>query len=275
MNKSNIFEVLPQDNLLSTAAKRLSLLKGILKNAEKRLQKAPEGHLRLSRNKRWFQFYHITEKGDNNGTYLKKKQARLIAELAQKAFDSRSLKSIKMQIRGLQKVIKTEVTLQRELDKLIKITELNGLFTKLPLRLSDAQYIALWKAVPYRTKGILPEEQRHFSSAGLAVRSKSEELIANALDAHGIPFRYEAPVKVEGTWHPDFFCLNVRTRQELIWEHFGMMDDGQYLSNTLGKLKAYQTHGLLLGRDFIFSWETKAAPLSSADVEELIKAYLL
>lgn len=275
MNNSNFTEVLPQDTLLSTAARRLSLLQCLLENAEKRLQKAPKGHLRISRNRRWFQFYLITEKGDNNGTYLKRKQARLIAELAQKAFDRRSLKSIKTQIRGLQKVIKTESTLQHELDKLMKITELNGLYTKPPLRLTDRQYAALWKAVPFRTKGIAPEEQRHFSIKELPVRSKSEELIANALDAHDIPFRYEAPVRVDGIWHPDFYCLNVRTRQELIWEHFGMMDDAQYLSSALSKLKAYQAHSFLLGRDFIFSWETQAAPLSSADIELLIKAYFV
>lgn len=275
MNKSNISEVFPPDNVLQMAAERLSTLKTGLKEAERRLRTAPKGHLRISRKKRGTQYYCITKKGDKNGHYIRKTHTALVAELGQKAFDSRTLKSLKMQMKCFQKITRTEGVLQEQLKKLASLNEDIAHIPDAPLRLSDAQYIALWKAIPYRTKGILPEEQLHFSSAGLAVRSKSEELIANALDAHDIPFRYEAPVKVEDIWHPDFYCLNVRTRQELIWEHFGMMDDNQYLDNALGKLKAYQAHGFLLGHDLVFSWETKSAPLSSTDVEELIKAYLL
>ena len=29
----------------------------------------------------------------------------------------------------------------------------------------------------------------------------------------------------------DFICLNLRTRQEFIWEHFGMMNDAEYASS--------------------------------------------
>ena len=39
--------------------------------------------------------------------------------------------------------------------------------------------------------------------------------------------------------HPDFYCLNLRTRQEFAWEHFGMMDDPDYASTTAEKLRLY------------------------------------
>ena len=65
-----------------------------------------------------------------------------------------------------------------------------------------------------------------------------------------MPYRYEFPIKLksesgtgrkvsEVTFYPDFLCLNLRTREEFCWEHFGLMDDEEYANNAAGKINHY------------------------------------
>lgn len=77
------------------------------------------------------------------------------------------------------------------------------------------------------------------------------------------------------TFHPDFLCLNVRTRQEFYWEHFGMMDDEDYKDNVVGKLNLYAGNGFLPGRNLIFSMESVEESLDTRVVEKMIKEFLL
>ena len=90
-----------------------------------------------------------------------------------------------------------------------------------------------------RTKLVLACRER--------VRSKSEVIIADTLARHGVPYRYEYPLKLKSgrdgafrTIHPDFLCLNVRTRAEFYWEHFGLMDDPDYLERTLAFIRLFK-----------------------------------
>lgn len=109
------------------------------------------------------------------------------------------------------------------------------------------------------------------------MRSKSEALIANTLAKYGIPYRYEYPVQLDPmtTRHPDFFCLNVRKRKEVIWEHFGSMDDAVYVNRNISRLDDYEELGFRLGESLIFSYETLERPLNIKSIEKKIKRYLL
>ena len=66
----------------------------------------------------------------------------------------------------------------------------------------------------------------------------------------------------------------VRTRQEFIWEHFGMMDSPAYASRTVSKLKVFSENNILPGKNLIITMETADLQLSSRQVENLIKEYL-
>ena len=76
------------------------------------------------------------------------------------------------------------------------------------------------------------------------------------------------------TIYPDFHCLNVRTRNEYYWEHFGLMDDPDYSKNAAGKLRLYTENGILPGRNLIITMETKTEPLSTKTLEKLIENFL-
>ena len=109
------------------------------------------------------------------------------------------------------------------------------------------------------------------------VRSKSEILIANALERKGVPYKYECPIIFNelGVIHPDFTALNVKKRKVIYWEHLGKMDDPDYARKNAFRINVYQKHGLFLGDSLIITMETSTLPLDVKLVDELINHYLL
>ena len=93
----------------------------------------------------------------------------------------------------------------------------------------------------------------------------------------GIPYKYERPLVLRtiGKVHPDFTVLNVRTREEFVWEHFGMMDDPGYCERNLGKIVAYEKDGFFPGKNFIMTFETKEHPLNTKIIDKLVENFLV
>lgn len=246
------------------------------------------GTLRVAINKGCPQFYHMTQKGDTNGKYIPKSNVELIKSLAQKDYNEkcqRILKNLQKQINAFLRKFHPE--------------EISALHTKLgvrrdfitPLIFTDDEFAVQWQATPYAGKSISGSTQL-ITSRGEHVRSKSECIIADTLTRLNIPFRYEAPLKINisdspdtkskrntakhaVTFHPDFTCLNKRTRQEFIWEHFGMMDKPDYAHNAVEKERIYTSAGFIPGVNFIATTETNDIPLNSKYVEQLAKQLLL
>ena len=74
-------------------------------------------------------------------------------------------------------------------------------------------------------------------SSGMKVRSKSEEIIANILFTNHIPFRYEAPLTLNGsTMYPDFTIKNPKNNSYTYWEHLGLMDKKEYNDHAMEKI---------------------------------------
>ena len=85
----------------------------------------------------------------------------------------------------------------------------------------------------------------HRTGRGLAVRSKSELIIAEALDKAGIPFEYEKPLSLGGTTrYPDFTIEDEISGRTIYWEHLGMLEREDYRRSWLRKLKWYHAHGV-------------------------------
>lgn len=143
-----------------------------------------------------------------------------------------------------------------------------------PVFLTDKDYILKWQSESYNPKEFAQDSPKHFTAHGERVRSKSEVIIADTLMQFGIPYKYEVPLQLENIIvHPDFCCLNIKTRQEIFWEHLGMMDDIEYVNRNCQKLHKYNECGYYLGSDLIISWETSNTPLNKDDVEKLIRKY--
>jgi hypothetical protein len=150
-----------------------------------------------------------------------------------------------------------------------------------PASIPTQDFVELWQNVEYPRKPFSEDDYELFTSQNERVRSKSEIMIADTLHRLNIPYRYEFPIEIitekgiRRTFHPDFICLNLRTRQEFIWEHFGKMDDAEYASSAAQKLKLYERNGIFPGKNLIISMESSTSPLSSNLVEKAAKQYLL
>ena len=97
----------------------------------------------------------------------------------------------------------------------------------------------------------------------------------------GIPYRYELPLKIKKsssetrTFYPDFLCLNLRTRREFYWEHFGLMCTPGYATNAIGKINLYAYNGFFPGQNLIITFEAGDEKFDTQIVEKMIQTYLI
>ncbi len=214
---------------------------------------------------------------------MPRSQEKLARSLIQNDYDQKSIPAIQAEIKELKDFIKAykEKCSDTVYQKLASTRQ----EVVTPLTLNDESYAAAWLKVEYRHKKIPEEAPQLFTDNNEQVRSKSEVIIANALKAAGVPYRYEFPLLVDRKavdfydkdicqLHPDFYCLNLRTRQEFAWEHFGMMDDPEYAARATEKLELYAENGFFPGKNLIITMETSAKPLSSKLLKSVIKTYL-
>ena len=301
-------ELLLPDTLATQIQKRLLQLQATLRKIRETQKGMPQGHLRVAQkgNKRpWF--YHYTSPDDLTGKYIRKKDIEFAKALAQKGYNNTLLEQLQKETTALQEYL-TQSQNGRAIPKLYEslCPARQTLIT--PATLTDEQYIAQWKNVIWQGRPITPDTPTYDTANGEQVRSKSEVIIADALRRHGIPYRYEYPIELLKkspstelrdhnndlrnhnndlrdhnnalsnhntiTLHPDFLCLNIHTRQEIIWEHFGLMDDPEYAKNAAAKLRLYAENNIFPGHGLILTMETQTEPLSTRVMEKLITEIL-
>lgn len=128
-----------------------------------------------------------------------------------------------------------------------------------------------WQNNSYDKCNTHPETLIHTVNSQLSVRSKSECLIALSLIKHGIPFRYECSLSLGNTTlYPDFTILHPFTKQIIYWEHFGLMDDANYVKKTIHKLQLYAEYNILPFQNLLLTYESKETPLTFNKIEDII-----
>ncbi len=240
------------------------------------------GHLRIQKKGNSVQYYHVkseqvsqSNSEQRNQTYIPKKNITLARNLAQRDYDNKLLQEIDNRQKSVNKFLKEYP--QKGLESTYE--ELNDYRKKLihPIIETDEEYEKIWMNTPYVRKIVGEDIPEIFTENGERVRSKSEKMIADKLKQLGIPYRYEAPLKLgrSNILHPDFTVLNVRKRKEYYYEHFGMMDNPEYMENALKRIELYEKNGIFPGDKLLFSWETMAMPLNMKVVEGMMKKFLL
>ena len=264
--------------IIEVLGRRAEDLLNLIKVKEHALKNAPEGTVRIVRRGKKLQFYRKSEGGDYQGKYMPREEDELARRLIQKDYDERSLEKAHDELRLIQRF---QTALQKNsVDTVYAALDENRKSLVTPATLTDEQYAERWQNIPYRKKRINEENQKLTTDNGETVRSKSEVIIANALRSHHIPYRYEYPIVLETEeeehreFHPDFYCLNLRTRQEYAWEHFGMMDDPDYAEQAVQKLALYAANGWFPGKNLIITMESKNTPLSSPEITGIIQEFL-
>jgi len=141
-----------------------------------------------------------------------------------------------------------------------------------PFLKSDEEFAKEWQETPYEGKSFEFETSEHYTDKGERVRSKSEIAIANALAKRGIPYKYECPVILPGYGrvYLDFTILNVKERKEIYLEHFGIMDDEEYVNGFMKKMNSLPKVGIVLGKNLFITVESSRYPLSISTLNALI-----
>ncbi|MCI6809374.1 MAG: hypothetical protein MR958_04195 [Spirochaetia bacterium] len=231
----------------------------------------PKGTVRIIKHKGKPQYYLVGEKI----SYLTKKDMKLVKELAQREYNRKVLIRLKAQLKSCKGFLK--ICQKNKLEAPFERASFYRKALITPLFTSDFEFGRQWKLLEYEQKSFSENAPEYYTSSGLRVRSKSELIIGDVLERLGIYFRYEFPLKMNNgvELHPDFYCLNVRTRQEFVWEHFGMMDDLEYVQRAVEKQVLYAKNGWLIGKNLIFTMETMYSPLNSKMIEKIVRECLM
>ncbi len=258
---------------------QLALLSALMTKAEKSLNDKPAGFLQICKNKNTSQFYYHAPNDPRKGIYVsKKKEMSFIRTMAQKSYD--------------QKFLAVAAALQKDLqntNKPLEISSMHDFYQYLasvyqdltpdrqklviPYAMPDEMYVKAWLDFPYEGKDFDKKDPLIKSRRGERVRSKSEKIIADTLLEMQLPYRFEFPLKTKrlGIIFPDFTLLDLWNRRIVIFEHFGRMQDDGYCIDTLTKLEVYEEEGFKLGRDFLFTMESKDHMVDFEHFKRLIR----
>ena len=278
-------ENLPPEQFSMAIEQRITELEQTLKSKQFAVKHTESGLVRIAVKRGQFQFYRRDSPSDIQGKYIPRSQDALACSLIQNDYDTKVIPALEEEIKYLKQFQK--IYAAKCVDKVYnKLASPRRQIVK-PVTLHEQHYGAAWLKVEYRKKKIPPEITVLDTENGEKVRSKSEVIIANTLKAAGVPYRYEFPLLMDKNaedpdfpdydlckLHPDFYCLNLRTRREFAWEHFGLMDDPDYATRTAEKIQLYQENGFFPGKNLIITMETNQKPISSKVVTSIIKEYL-
>lgn len=252
-------------------------LKQVVEKAKHRLTDVPAGTLRVRNWNGRVEYYYKNSNTENakesrsNGRYLKKSEKGLAKAIVQRDYDTTVIKRAKERIKGIEKFL--EVYQKTDLKQLYR--EVNPFRRNLIEAeiISDEEFIRQWQVVGYRGKEFEDEENEIVTERGERVRSKSEKIIADKLFALGIPYRYEYPLVLAGNvrMYPDFTILKMPEREEVYLEHFGMMDDADYVDSVLYKLSTYEKNKIYLGVNLFVTHETGRNPLNTRALDGMLR----
>lgn len=282
MNKSER-EYISSDKIIQVLEQRISILNALLLEKRKALKNVPSGSLRIAKSNGVVQYYRRMNPKDTTGSYIHAKDKVLVKRLAQKEYDKKVSLAVQAEIALLNHTLKTYNKMN---DRKLLAEKVFEKFRPLwqvlihPVRIPDSLYVQEWQSVTYTGKDFSEDMAEYLTARGERVRSKSEIIIADTLLRLKIPYRYEYPINLKTkngerlTLYPDFTCLNLRTRKELYWEHFGMMDNSEYSERAVQKLRLYEQNGIVPGKNLIITTETSTLPINTKQIELLAKSYL-
>lgn len=237
-----------------------------------------KGDLRVGYCKGNCQYYVRAEKSQESlsrWTYLHKNDMKIAQKIAQRDYNQKVLKEVEMQLKTVEKAI---LKLQdRRIEEIyMKEGEARQKLLKAWI-LPEEEFIRQWSMMTYEGRTFSDTQVEIYTEKGERVRSKSEKIIADKLYKKGIPYHYEYPIILPGIGkiYPDFTCLRLRDRQQMVWEHFGMMTDPAYSKNAMKKMETYGKNGYVPEKNILYTFESAECALNTVYTDKLIEEMLM
>lgn len=252
--------------------KRKAFLLKEIENLKKQMSEFPEGKLICIKNGKYFG-YRVYCKGGNS-YHIRKNDDKLINTLATKKYFQALLDDLENELDTVNFCLEKYSSISSKADCLVKDPKYGNVILK-NIK-TPSQELDEWSKAEYRQSNIHAEALQFKSSSGHMVRSKSELLIANALFAHRIPFRYECELVLnEIPMYPDFTIRHPITGEYKYWEHFGLIDSPTYVNNLSQKLGIYCQNNIIPSVNLIMTFENRKYPLTPSVIEDTIQRNFL
>lgn len=112
----------------------------------------------------------------------------------------------------------------------------------------------------------------HITDKGERVISKSEVIVANSLARHGLQYKYEKPLKLEGRDLPIKPDFTIEYNGKIYyWEHLGMLAQESYRDKWMLKLDLYRKNGI----EPITSKDDSNGGIDSREIERIIQEKII
>ncbi len=232
----------------------------------------PQGNLtiytRHIKGKAYHSYYkEILIDGEWTRIYIPKDKLSDAKILAQKTYKTRLLRDKENELKCINYFLKHRID-----DRFSELLYFPSPYSTL-LSDNDCDPV-LWEQESYNKSMEHPEHLIIKAPKGEFVRSKSEAMIAQSLFSKQIPYRYENIHEICG--YPiatDFTIMHPKTREIILWEHFGLAEKRDYQRTIEFKLDKYLQAGYLPGHNLILTFEDTPRPLSFIEVEEIVKKH--
>lgn len=259
---------MPQKDLEALLEKEIKTLERLQQKLLQQLSNTPEGtlHIHKSGSDSKPQYYNYL---NGKRIYLAKKERTLASALAQKNYDEDVLALIAGRLKAAKQLLtKYEFSILDVYERLPETRK--DLIT--PIIPSDEEYVKDWYEQHPGYANPYPNHSALYTERGEMVRSKSEKILADLFYKRGIPYVYESRLEFGNgkMIYPDFLLLDVVRRKTYVYEHFGMMDNPDYVKGALEKMSLYAEHGYWVGDSLLFSFETSTSPLNTKNVERML-----
>lgn len=241
-----------------------------INSLQSQIESLPKGKIICTPNGKGYKWYHSD---GHKSVYIPKSERNLAEQLAIKKYLKQIVVDCVQEKKAIDFYLRHHNPSKAE-DLLVNkpgYQELLSSFFK-----PQSEEIVDWLSAPFEQNPKYPENKIHKTSSGNMVRSKSEALIDMILYTNKIPFRYECELQV-GNYkiYPDFTIMHPKTGRIYYWEHFGKMDDPRYNRNVGDKIQTYVNNGIIPSINLITTYESLSHPLSTDEVEKIVKEYFL
>lgn len=249
----------------------LTNIENNLSHLKEQLSHYPNGNLHYSHNGPYIKWYH-SDSGKR--TYIPKKDTSTLQILAAKKYLSLHYNELLHEKQALDLYFK-HYSPSNEADSLLSDHSIYQPLL-LPFFTIKSDKLRSWSSAHYEKNPAYPGQLIHKTFSGNFVRSKSEVLIDAVLSMNQIPFRYECKLQLDDfVFYPDFTIMHPITNEIYYWEHFGMIDNPDYLHKSQTKLGIYINHKIYPSINLITTYETKSHPLNPEYVNTLVHHYFL
>ncbi|WP_276873817.1 hypothetical protein [Levyella massiliensis] len=267
--------------MVEESVETLTIFQNLLEKYEdlwRKLKPSPKikGHLEIDHRRNPPEYYHCWYDKETNRRvrrYLDKSQFDLARRLAQQSYDQRISRLICKRLRQLLPLCRDFS--DEEIDATYEMMDVSKQPLVQHITRTKREKLEDWLAKPYTPLNFAQGATFYRTKNGETVRSKSEKILADLFYDNHIVYKYECPLQVGALiFHPDFTFFDAIHDEELYWEHLGMMGNPDYQNRAHQKIRYYQKHNFIVGKNLIVSAETEALPLDIEEVETLVREHL-